>query len=154
MAIGGPRALPPQRGAVHRSSTPRVLSVLQRPYWSPPPRSFLPILVVAVVTIFHGPRSIGMHRALALPTIRSFSSSLIFFPFHFLAHWKCSAILLRIETLGRFRKETSLPRFPLIYIRVYDHKKISGQKNNMIELSFMAIFVSCWKIMTYIILRI
>lgn len=47
MAIGEPRALPPQRGAVHRSSTPRLLSVLQRPYWSPPPRSLLPTLVVA-----------------------------------------------------------------------------------------------------------
>lgn len=47
VAIGGPRVRPPQRGAVHRSSTLRLLSVLQRPYWSPPPRSLLPTLIAA-----------------------------------------------------------------------------------------------------------
>ena len=59
-AIGGPgeRA----REAVHRSPTAGLLSVLRRPYWSPPLRSFLPTLFLYVRRylrrVFRDPRSL------------------------------------------------------------------------------------------------
>lgn len=59
LAIGGLVHGRRNEEAVHRSSTPRLLSVLQRPYWSPPPRSLLPTLELPVDfpspdAIFHG----------------------------------------------------------------------------------------------------
>lgn len=47
VAIGGPKERAPRQEAVHRSPSPGLLSVLLRPYWSPPPRSLLPTLVAA-----------------------------------------------------------------------------------------------------------
>lgn len=54
-AIGGPKERAQE--AVHRSPSPELLSVLLRPYWSPPPRSLLPTPVRCLLRFFRDSRS-------------------------------------------------------------------------------------------------